>query len=760
MFKGKVLLITGGTGSFGNAVLKRFLNTDIGEIRIFSRDEKKQDDMRKELKNQKVKFFIGDVRDYNSILSAMHGVDYIFHAAALKQVPSCEFFPMEAVKTNVIGTENVLTAAIFCDVQKVICLSTDKAVYPINAMGISKAMMEKAMVAKSRVASADKCVICGTRYGNVMASRGSVIPLFIQQIKAGEPLTVTDPYMTRYLMSLDDAVDLVLYAFEHGIPGDIFVQKASASTIADLAQALLEIFGVRNEIKTIGTRHGEKLYETLLTREEMVLAHDLGDYYRIPADTRDLNYDKYFIDGEQKISAIKDYNSHNTKRLNVAEIKDLLLKLDYIQQELKDYHYQLNMRQTAVGKSKEEKLMRTILITGANGFIGKNLVQHLKNLDNISLISYDIDDDINILKSGLTKADFVFHLAGVNRPQNENEFEIVNKGFTELVLEQLKRYNRKIPVVLTSSTQATLDNPYGLSKRQAEQVLFAWAEETGGQAIVYRLPNVFGKWCRPNYNSVVATFCHNIAHDLPIQIDNPLHEMMLVYIDDLIKEFLRALNGQPNKKDDGYCYVPQIFKTTVQDLADTIRSFQESRNTLILPNFEDGLTRFLYATYLSYLPEDGFGYPVPMKHDQRGWLTEIVKSKQFGQIFVSRTKPGITRGNHWHHTKVEKFIVIAGRAVIRFRQINGNKVIEVPVSDDKLNVVDIPTGYTHSIVNIGNTDLITLFWADELFDSNSPDTYFQEVITTHAEIESDDDHWNQAGDHSSLRVYQGVRQIL
>jgi UDP-N-acetylglucosamine 4,6-dehydratase/5-epimerase len=337
MFKDKTLLITGGTGSFGNAVLKRFLYTDIGEIRIFSRDEKKQDDMRKELKSDKVKFFIGDVRDYNSVAAAMHGVDYVFHAAALKQVPSCEFFPMEAVKTNVIGTENVLNAAIAHGVKKVICLSTDKAVYPINAMGISKAMMEKVMVAKSRTVSPEKTIICGTRYGNVMCSRGSVIPLFIQQIKKGEPLTVTDPNMTRFLMSLESAVELVLFAFKNANQGDIFVQKAPASTIGDLAQAVKEIFNADNEIRIIGTRHGEKLYETLLTREEMAQAEDLGDYYRIPADTRDLNYDKYFTDGKYEISESVDYNSHNTERLDVPRIKELLLKLDYVQKELENW---------------------------------------------------------------------------------------------------------------------------------------------------------------------------------------------------------------------------------------------------------------------------------------------------------------------------------------------------------------------------------------------------------------------------------------
>lgn len=337
MFKGKTLLITGGTGSFGNAVLKRFLNTDIGQIRIFSRDEKKQDDMRKIYKNDKIKFYIGDVRDLASVKNAMHDVDYIFHAAALKQVPSCEFFPLEAVKTNVLGTDNVLTAAIEAGAKKVICLSTDKAAYPINAMGISKAMMEKVMVAKSKTVSPDKTLICGTRYGNVMASRGSVIPLFVEQIKNGQALTVTDPNMTRFLMSLEEAVELVVFAFANAQTGDIMVQKSPASTIADLAQAVKEIFNVDNDIIIIGTRHGEKLYEALLTKEEYLHAIDMGSFYRIPADKRDLNYDKYFTDGTTQLSGTEEYNSHNTKRLNVEGIKEKLLALDYIQDELKNW---------------------------------------------------------------------------------------------------------------------------------------------------------------------------------------------------------------------------------------------------------------------------------------------------------------------------------------------------------------------------------------------------------------------------------------
>lgn len=334
MFDNKVLMITGGTGSFGHTVLMRFLDTNVKEIRIFSRDEKKQEDMRIELANDKVKFYIGDVRDFDSVSQAMIGVDYIFHAAALKQVPSCEFYPMEAVKTNVIGTENVLNAANMNGVQRVVVLSTDKAVYPINAMGISKAMAEKVVVAKSRSIAESGPVVCCTRYGNVMASRGSVIPLFINQMKSNQSLTVTDPKMTRFLMSLEDSVDLVIHAFEHAEQGDIFVQKAPASTLTDLAQALKALFQSESAVKIIGTRHGEKLYESLISREEMAKAEDMGRYYRIPADNRDLNYEKYFAEGETHITEVDDYTSHNTQRLNVDEVKTLLLNLDYIQEML------------------------------------------------------------------------------------------------------------------------------------------------------------------------------------------------------------------------------------------------------------------------------------------------------------------------------------------------------------------------------------------------------------------------------------------
>lgn len=329
-FDDKVLLITGGTGSFGNAVLRRFLESDVREIRIFSRDEKKQDDMRKAYQNQKLKFYVGDVRDYQSVLNAMRGVDFVFHAAALKQVPSCEFYPLEAVKTNVLGTENVLESAIACNVSRVVCLSTDKAVYPINAMGISKAMMEKVIVAKSR--SSSNTVICATRYGNVMASRGSVIPCFVDQVRQRRALTITDPHMTRFMMTLDDAVDLVLYAFDNAMPGDIFVQKAPAATIATLAAALKDLLGVPDhEVRTIGTRHGEKLFEVLLSREEMVAAIDAGNYYRIPPDLRDLNYGKFVEQGEIRISQAVEYTSHNTDRLDVDGMRALLMKLRFIQ---------------------------------------------------------------------------------------------------------------------------------------------------------------------------------------------------------------------------------------------------------------------------------------------------------------------------------------------------------------------------------------------------------------------------------------------
>ena len=335
MFKDKVLLITGGTGSFGNAVLNRFLHSEVAEIRIFSRDEKKQEDMRIALNNDKVKFYIGDVRSYDSVYDALMGVDYVFHAAALKQVPSCEFYPMEALRTNVIGAENVIRAAIARGVRRCVVLSTDKAVYPINAMGMSKALMEKVMIAHSRLCDPERTVLCATRYGNVMASRGSVIPLFLQQLLANRPVTITDPNMTRFLMSLEDSVDLVLYAFQHARPGDIFVQKAPASTVGDLARAMRELTRSESQVKVIGTRHGEKLYESLVSREEMMRCEDLEGYYRIPADSRDLNYNKYFVEGELEIAELEDYTSHNTRRLSVEEVKAVLMKLEMVREAVR-----------------------------------------------------------------------------------------------------------------------------------------------------------------------------------------------------------------------------------------------------------------------------------------------------------------------------------------------------------------------------------------------------------------------------------------
>ncbi len=371
--------------------------------------------------------------------------------------------------------------------------------------------------------------------------------------------------------------------------------------------------------------------------------------------------------------------------------------------------------------------MSVVVITGAAGFVGRNLLAALAQRQEHEALAFDVGDGEDELRQGLARADFVFHLAGVNRPKDPGEFRAGNAGLTQRVLDALAESGRAVPFVLTSSIQAALDNPYGASKREAEQAVFAWADRTGGRALVYRLPNLFGKWCRPNYNSAVATFCHNIARDLPIEISDPARELELLYIDDLVAELLRALDGRPNLGDDGRCHVSKTHRIALGMLADVLRGFRASRDTLVLPDFSCELTKALYATYVSYLPEDGFAYAADMKRDDRGWLVELIKGPAFGQIFVSRTKPGITRGNHWHHTKVEKFIVIEGQAVIRFRQIVGDQVLEYPVSGEDLRIVDIPTGYTHSIVNVGSTDVITLFWTDMMFDPGNPDTYYLEV---------------------------------
>jgi UDP-2-acetamido-2,6-beta-L-arabino-hexul-4-ose reductase len=371
--------------------------------------------------------------------------------------------------------------------------------------------------------------------------------------------------------------------------------------------------------------------------------------------------------------------------------------------------------------------MKTVLVTGAAGFIGKNLCVTLEQRRDIELLRYDLDDEAETLAGYASRADFVYHLAGVNRPQKVEEFDTGNRGFTEELLDMLESNGRKAPVAMTSSIQAALDNPYGISKKAAEDMVFEWSRRTGTPAYVYRLPNVFGKWCRPNYNSVVATFCHNIAHGLPIQISNPAIELSLVYIDDVLEELAAAMDGSAHRGADGFCFVPRTFKVTLQRLADTIHSFAESRVSLVMPNFEGDFEKYLYAAFTSYLPEEGFGYELEMKHDQRGWLAEFIKSRQLGQIFISRTKPGITRGNHWHHTKIEKFLVIEGEAVIKFRKIGSDEILEYKVKGERLKVIDIPAGYTHSITNTGTTDVITLFWADEIFNQEKPDTYFLEV---------------------------------
>lgn len=371
--------------------------------------------------------------------------------------------------------------------------------------------------------------------------------------------------------------------------------------------------------------------------------------------------------------------------------------------------------------------MKTVLITGAGGFISKNLCATLEQRKDIEILRYGRNNTREELADYTARADFVFHLAGVNRPRNVEEFDQGNRGFTEELLELLEISRKKVPVVITSSIQAVLENHYGVSKKAAEDAVFEWSRRNGTPVYVYRLPNVFGKWCRPNYNSVVATFCHNIAHGLPIQINNPATELTLIYIDDLVAELIAAMDGLAHIGDDGFCYVPRTFKVSLQQLADTIYSFAESRKNLVMPNFEGDFERFLYATYTSYLSEDGFGYELEMKHDNRGWLAEFIKSRQFGQIFISRTKPGITRGNHWHHTKNEKFLVVEGEAVIKFRKIGTDEVLEYKVTGEQLKVIDIPAGYTHSITNVGTTDVITLFWANEIFNPDKPDTYYLEV---------------------------------
>ncbi|ADQ41734.1 NAD-dependent epimerase/dehydratase [Caldicellulosiruptor acetigenus I77R1B] len=372
--------------------------------------------------------------------------------------------------------------------------------------------------------------------------------------------------------------------------------------------------------------------------------------------------------------------------------------------------------------------MKSVLVTGANGFIGKNLIEHLRVREDVKIYCYGRDNNFNDLESYIEEVDFIFHLAGVNRPKEVSEYEKINYGLTETLVELHGRKNKKkAPILFTSSIQAELDNPYGKSKRLSEEVLFEYSKKHNIPVYIYRLPNVFGKWCKPNYNSVVATFCYNIAHDIPIQIHDPNRILTLVYIDDVIEEFLNAFDGKANQMEDGFCYVKRTFNISLSELAEIIKSFKSIEKTLIVPNFGNELIRFLYATYMSYVPREKLEHKLEKKEDERGWLSEVIKSNNFGQIFISKTKPGVARGNHWHHTKVEKFLVIEGEALIKLRQINGNEVIEFKVTGDEPKIIDIPVGYTHSITNIGDRELITLFWANEIFDPANPDTYYLEV---------------------------------
>lgn len=714
-FKGTTLLITGGTGSFGNAVLERFLDTDIREIRIFSRDEKKQDDMRKHYRSSKIKFYVGDVRDYKSVESAMINVDYVFHAAALKQVPSCEFYPMQAVNTNILGTDNVITAAIKQKIKKVICLSTDKAVYPINAMGLSKAMMEKLVVAKSRELDNTGTVVCITRYGNVIASRGSVIPLFIEQLQQNKPISVTDPAMTRFMMSLEQAVDLVLFAFENGKSGDIFVQKAPAATISLLVKTLKTIFDkADHEVKVIGTRHGEKRYEALLTVEEMIKAVDMGQYYRIPTDARDLNYDEYYDQGEAARLEPFEYNSENTYQLNQQELTELLKNsVPAVRQAL---------------KNDQSNVTLNVLITGANGFMGKNLVvylQHLTNL-NINLLTYTRDTNPEDLPALIKKSDFIFHLAGENRPEKIEDFYAGNAQLTKRLCELCLQHN-PVPIVFSSTTQVAFDNDYGRSKREAEKILEKYAVDAHCPVYIYRLPNVFGKWIKPNYNSFVATLCHNIIHGLDYQIDDAHKSLTLVYIDDVVQSFVQHLKQKSKSGVAQYLEVPIVYQKKLSDIISLLKTFRAVSENLIVPKASDGFVRALYAMYQSYLKPDQIAYTLKNHADERGSFYEVLKTQDSGQVSISTTAPGVTRGNHFHHTKNEKFLVVKGTALFRFRHMVTQEEFEITTNEFSKQVVEVPTGYVHNFTNIGNDELIMLLWANEAFDCMKPDTYAMEV---------------------------------
>ena len=672
-FKNKVLLITGGTGTFGNAVVSRFIGTDIREVRIFSRDEKKQEDMRIYYKNPKLKFYLGDVRDYRSVAMAMRGVNLVFHAAALKQVPSCEFYPLEALKTNAIGAENVMCATAEAGVEKAIVLSTDKAVYPINAMGISKAMMEKLMVARARVTECGSTVICGTRYGNVMASRGSVIPLFIGQIKEGRPLTITDPEMTRFMMSIEDAVELVVYAYVHARPGDIFVQKAPAATIGVLAEALKGIF--RSDVPVKDHRHSP------WRKAIRNAAHKRGDWpgprisattIRIPADSRDLNYDLYFTEGEERVSKESDYNSHNTRRLSVDELAEKLLKLDVVQQALG------GDEMTSMSSSPE----RPASSAGTSEWPWRR--------EDLAVVSVDIGSPEGELERGLASCDMIFHLAGVNRPpRSRNSSGATSASSTEM-LERLERTGGDPSFVLSSSDSG--------GPRQSLRPV-----QAPGRG---RAPRVRGEDrdsgpdlpASRRFREVVPAQLQLRRGDLlpqhrprPAYPDlGPGREIDLVHVDDVVEAFAGLAGADVGGVEEGA--VRPVFRIALGDLAAVLKGFKESRETLRLADLSDPLRRRLFGTYVSYLPPDGFAYPVTAKSDARGELAELLKAGGHGQIFVSRTRPGVTRGNHYHDLKVEKFIVVEGEAIIRFRHISTGERTEYQDHRDRVPDRRYPPG--------------------------------------------------------------------
>ena len=549
----------------------------------------------------------------------------------------------------------------------------------------------------------------------MIASRGSVIPLFIEQLQQNKPISVTDPAMTRFMMSLEQAVDLVLFAFENGKSGDIFVQKAPAATISLLVKTLKTIFNRSDhEVKVIGTRHGEKRYESLLTAEEMIKAVDMGQYYRIPADIRDLNYDKYYEQGEGAQLEPLEYSSENTYQLNQQELTELLKNsVPEVRQVLKN-----DSSNTAL----------TVLITGANGFMGKNLTvyfQHLTNM-NINLLTYTRDTHPDELPALIKKSDFIFHLAGENRPEKIEDFYTGNAALTKRLCELCLQYN-PVPIVFSSTTQVVFDNDYGQSKREAEKILEKYAVEAHCPVYIYRLPNVFGKWIKPNYNSFVATLCHNIIHGLDYKIDDTNKSLTLVYIDDVVRSFAQHLKQKSVGAAAQYLEVLIVYQRKLSDIVSLLKTFRAVSENLIVPKASDGFVRALYAMYQSYLRPDQIAYTLKNHTDERGSFYEVLKTQDSGQVSISTTAPGVTRGNHFHHTKNEKFLVVKGTALFRFRHIITQEEFEITTNEFSKQVVEVPTGYTHNFKNIGNDELIMLLWANEAFDCTKPDTYAMEV---------------------------------